>query len=193
MTSPEPPGTERPDATVDRLITRVGNGDESAFNQLHDTVSAALFLIVLRVLRDRSQTQEVVQEVLLEIWGKAHRFEAAKGTAMAWIATMAHRRAVDRVRTERAAAERDRRARLLDHAPAFDDVSEQVEHRLRHEQVRDCLRSLTDLQRQAVELTYYQGLSGQELADRLNLPLGTAKSRVRDALLRLRTFMEDST
>ncbi|MER8104869.1 sigma-70 family RNA polymerase sigma factor [Kitasatospora sp. NPDC094016] len=183
----------RAEAAVEDLVTRVGHGDESAFNLLHDAVSAALFLIVLRVVRDRAQTQEVVQEVLLEIWDKAHRFEPARGTAMAWIATVAHRRAVDRVRTARAAAERDLRARLLDHVPDFDDVSEQVEHRLRHEQIRDCLLALTDLQRQAVDMVYFQGLSCQEFTDRLNLPLGTAKSRVRDALLRLRTCMEDGT
>ncbi|MFJ9690924.1 ECF RNA polymerase sigma factor SigK [Kitasatospora sp. NPDC101183] len=193
MTFPHPPEPARTEAAVEDLVLRVGHGDESAFNLLHDTVSAALFLIVLRVVRDRAQTQEVVQEVLLEIWDKAHRFEPARGSAMAWIATVAHRRAVDRVRTARAATERDLRALLLDHAPDFDHVSEQVEHRLRHEQVRDCLQALTDLQRQAVDLVYYQGLSGQELADRLNLPLGTAKSRVRDALLRLRKCMQDGT
>ncbi|MFE0460257.1 ECF RNA polymerase sigma factor SigK [Kitasatospora sp. NPDC058965] len=181
----------QPDATVEQLIIRVGSGDEHAFDLLHDAVSRSLFLIVGRVVRDRGQTEEVVQEVLLEIWDKAHRFQPARGTGMAWLATVAHRRAVDRVRTVRAAAERDLRAGLLEHGPAFDDVSEQVEDRLRHEQVRCCLQALTDRQRQAVVLAYYHGCSYQEVAERLNLPLGTAKSRVRDGLLRLRSCLEE--
>lgn len=175
------------------MIIRVADGDPAAFNLLHDAVGAALFLIVLRVVRDRGHTQEVVQEVLLEIWGKAHRFQPARGSAMAWIATIAHRRAVDRVRTVRAAVDRDLRAAVLDHNTPFDHVSEQVEQRLGHQQVRDCLQQLTALQRQAVVMAYYHGLSHQEIAELLRVPLGTAKSRVRDGLTRLRAFMDGDT
>lgn len=186
-TAPEPAPA---DATVEQLVVRVAEGDMDAFALLHDAISAALFLIVLRVVRDRAQTQEVVQEVLLEIWDKAHLFRLERGSAMAWIATMANRRAIDRVRTVSAAADRELRAGLLDHITAFDDVSEQVEHRLRHEQVRCCLRTLTELQRQTVVLAYYQGRTCQEIADLLELPLGTVKSRLRDGLLRLRRCLE---
>ncbi|WP_369184932.1 ECF RNA polymerase sigma factor SigK [Streptomyces sp. Y1] len=189
MTSQTPPGPAG--ATIEALIVRVAHGDTAAFTLLHDAVGATLFLIVLRVVRDRGHTQEVVQEVLLEIWGKAHRFQPARGSAMAWIATMAHRRAVDRVRTVRAAADRDLRAALLDHHTPFDHVSEQVARRLEHQWVRDCLQEITDLQRQAVVMVYYHGLSHQEMADLLQVPLGTAKSRVRDALLHLRARMGD--
>ncbi|MFJ8473649.1 sigma-70 family RNA polymerase sigma factor [Kitasatospora sp. NPDC094011] len=156
-------------------------------------MGAALFLIVLRVVHDRGHTQDVVQEVLLEIWAKARDFRPDRGRAMAWIATMAHRRAVDRVRTVRAAADRDLRAALLDHHVPFDHVSEHVEHRLAHQRVRDCLQLLTGLQRQALVLTYYHGLSHQEVAALLDVPLSTAKSRVRDALLRLRSCLKEDT
>ncbi|MFJ7244411.1 sigma-70 family RNA polymerase sigma factor [Kitasatospora sp. NPDC098652] len=181
------------DVAVEQLLMRVAGGDPRAFDQLHDAIGAALFLIVLRVVRDRGHTQDVVQEVLLEIWRKAHHFQPARGTAMAWIATIAHRRAVDRVRTERAAHERDLRAALLERPVPVEDISEQIEHLLALQRVRDGLDALTDLQRQAVVLAYYHDCSHQEIADLLRLPLGTAKSRVRDALLRLRMLLHNDS
>ncbi|MFJ7281021.1 sigma factor [Kitasatospora sp. NPDC098663] len=103
---------------------RVADGDPRAFDQLHDAIGAALFLIVLRVVRDRGHTQDVVQEVLLEIWRKAHHFQPARGTARVWIAIIARRRAIDRVRTGRAVHERDLRAALLERPAPVDHISE---------------------------------------------------------------------
>jgi RNA polymerase sigma-70 factor (ECF subfamily) len=144
---------------------------------------------VLKVLRDPAQSEEVAQEVMVEVWRHAARYRPEQGSVMAWVMTMAHRRAVDRVRSEQAATERDRRTALRAHAPAYDQVSEEVTARLESEQVRRCLRSLTELQRQAVTLAYYQGYTYREVATSLEAPLGTVKTRLRDGLIRLRDCM----
>lgn len=142
--------------------------------------------VVRAVLRDRAQSEEVTQDVLVEVWRTAPRFEAARGTAINWVLTLAHRRAVDRVRFAEATAARDHRAALLDRLPEYDEVTEQVEIRLEREQVRRCLRTLTELQRQSVTLAYYRGLTYREVAAQLSVPLGTVKTRLRDGLIRLR-------
>jgi RNA polymerase sigma-70 factor, ECF subfamily len=128
----------------------------------------------------------VTQEVLIEVWRTAARFQPSRGSAMTWILTLAHRRAVDRVRSAQAATDRERRAALLEQTPAYDEVTEQVEARLEREQVRRCLRGLTELQRQSVTLAYYRGLAYREVAELLAVPLGTVKTRLRDGLIRLR-------
>ncbi|OEU94131.1 RNA polymerase subunit sigma, partial [Streptomyces abyssalis] len=116
----------------------------------------------------------------------AAHFRPDKGSAMAWVMTFAHRRAVDRVRSAQAAADREERAALLDRTPAYDEVTEAVESRLEREQVRRCMRTLTELQRESVTLAYYRGLTYREVAELLTQPLGTVKTRLRDGLIRLR-------
>ncbi len=125
----------------------------------------------------------------MEVWRTAARFEPARGSAMAWIMTLAHRRAVDRVRSAQSASDREERAALLNRTPAFDEVTEQVEARLEREQVRRCMQGLTELQRQSVTLAYYRGRTYREVAELLQLPLGTVKTRLRDGLIRLRDCM----
>lgn len=142
--------------------------------------------LVRSVLRDPAQSEEVAQEVLVEVWQTAARFQPGKGSVMTWVTMLAHRRAVDRVRSAQAATDREHRAALLDRTPAFDEVSEQVEARLEREQVRRCMRALTELQRQSVTLAYYHGLTYREVAELLAAPLGTVKTRLRDGLIRLR-------
>lgn len=138
------------------------------------------------MLRDHAQSEEVAQEVLVEVWRTAPRYRSDRGTAINWILTLAHRRAIDRVRSVEAAAARDSKAALLARTPEFDEVTEQVEARLEREQVRRCLRTLTEIQRQAVTLAYYRGLTYRQVAEALTLPLGTVKTRLRDGLIRLR-------
>ncbi|GLF99203.1 sigma-70 family RNA polymerase sigma factor [Streptomyces yaizuensis] len=168
------------------LLREVALGDQDAFAALYDAVAGSVFGVVRAVLRDRAQSEEVAQEVLVEIWRTAPRYRPERGTAVNWILTLAHRRAVDRVRSAEAAAARDHRAALLDRSPAYDEVAEQVETRLEREQVRRCLRTLTALQRQSVTLAYYRGLTYRQVAEQLALPLGTVKTRMRDGLIRLR-------
>ena len=137
-------------------------------------------------MRDPAQSEEVAQEVLIEVWECAARFDARKGSALAWIMTLAHRRAVDRVRSARAGADREVAAGLRERGPAFDEVAEQVERRMEREQVRRCLEQLTDLQRESVALAYYRGCTYRQTAEVLDVALGTVKTRLRDGLIRLR-------
>ncbi|USQ85255.1 sigma-70 family RNA polymerase sigma factor [Streptomyces phaeoluteigriseus] len=171
---------------LQELLSRVALGDEKAFAMVYDAVAGSVLGVARAVLRDQAQSEEVAQEVLVEVWRTAPRFRSDRGTAINWILTLAHRRAVDRVRSAEAAAVRDHRAALLDRTPEYDEVTEQVEARLEREQVRRCLRTLTDIQRQAVTLAYYRGLTYREVAEALTLPLGTVKTRLRDGLIRLR-------
>ncbi|MFJ9626899.1 ECF RNA polymerase sigma factor SigK [Streptomyces sp. NPDC091280] len=168
------------------LVGRVALGDEDAFAGVYDVVAGPVLGVVRSVLRDLAQSEEVTQEVLVEVWRTAPRYRSDRGTAINWILTLAHRRAIDRVRSVDAAAARDHKAALLDRLPEYDEVAEHVEARLEREQVRRCLRTLTELQRQAVTLAYYRGLTYREVAEALALPLGTVKTRLRDGLIRLR-------
>ncbi|MFJ3719807.1 sigma-70 family RNA polymerase sigma factor [Streptomyces sp. NPDC090057] len=171
---------------LQELMGRVALGDEDAFASVYDAVAGPVLGVVQAVLRDPAQSEEVAQEVLVEVWRTAPRYRPDIGTARNWVLTLAHRRAVDRVRSVEAAAARDHRAALLARTPEFDEVTEQVEARLEREQVRRCLRTLTEIQRQAVTLAYYRGLTYRQVAEALTLPLGTAKTRLRDGLIRLR-------
>ncbi|MFD3374870.1 MULTISPECIES: sigma-70 family RNA polymerase sigma factor [unclassified Streptomyces] len=171
---------------LQELVGRVALGEEAAFASVYDRVVSSVLGVVRAVLRDQAQSEEVAQEVLVEVWRTAPRYRPDRGTAINWILTLAHRRAVDRVRSAEAASARDHKAALLDHTPEYDEVAEQVEARLEREQVRRCLRTLTDIQRQAVTLAYYRGLTYRQVAEVLTLPLGTVKTRLRDGLIRLR-------
>ncbi|MEU9136581.1 sigma-70 family RNA polymerase sigma factor [Streptomyces sp. NPDC048404] len=168
------------------LMARVARGDQDAFASLYDVVAGPVLGIVSKVLRDRAQSEEVAQEVLVEVWRTAARYRPERGSVMNWVLTLTHQRAVDRVRSVEASAAREQKAALLDRTPAFDEVTEQVEARLEREQVRRCLRTLTELQRESVTLAYYRGLTYREVAELLAAPLGTVKTRLRDGLIRLR-------
>jgi RNA polymerase sigma-70 factor (ECF subfamily) len=128
----------------------------------------------------------VTQEVLVDLWRTATSFDPARGSATTWVMTLAHRRAVDRVRSAQASTDRDTRAALLDHAPPFDVVAEAVEGRLEREQIARALGGLTDLQREAVTLAFYGGYTHVQISELLGVPLGTVKTRIRDGLIRMR-------
>ena len=169
---------------LEALICGVARGDPKSFEAVCARAGPAVFGVVRAVVRDPFQAEEVCQEVLLEIWCAAPRFEPGRGSAMAWVTTIAHRRAIDRVRSERRLAERQLRA--ASHEVAYDEVAEAVEARLDRRRVRHCLGSLTSLQRESVTLAYYGGYTLREVAVLLGVPEGTAKTRMRDGLIRLR-------
>lgn len=148
---------ERSAPDLPGIMEHVARGDQDAFAALYDVIAGPVHGIVVKVLRDRAQSEEVTQEVLIEVWRQAPRYRPDKGTVMTWVLTIAHRRAVDRVRSAQAATAREQDTAAREHARPYDEVSEQVEIRLEGEQVRRCVRGLTELQRQAVSLAYYGG------------------------------------
>jgi RNA polymerase sigma-70 factor (ECF subfamily) len=177
------------DPTVEQLLAAVAVGDDAGFEALYDRTSSRVFGLVRRVLRDVAQAEEVTQEVYLEVWRSAPAFDASRGRGETWILTIAHRRAVDRVRAAQSSTDRELRAARRDVERDFDVVSETVEAHLDVEEVRAALGTLSELQRQAVQLAYYGGYTHSEVAALLGVPLGTVKTRIRDGLIRLRDVM----
>ncbi|TYL54392.1 sigma-70 family RNA polymerase sigma factor [Agromyces mariniharenae] len=187
----DPSPASRP--TVDALLGRVGRGDRDAFGELYDETSPRVFGLVRRLVVDPAQAEEVTQDVYLEIWQNASRFDAAKGSAVGWLFTIAHRRAVDRIRSAQAAHDRDLRVGARDLDVPVDTVAEAAETSIEHERVRGALGELTEVQRECVALAYYGGLTQAEIAERLDVPLGTVKTRLRDGMIRLRNALGVTT
>ncbi|HWK78268.1 ECF RNA polymerase sigma factor SigK [Microbacterium sp.] len=171
------------------LLVSVARGDQRAFAELYDLLSSRVFGLILRVLVNRAQSEEVLQEVFLEIWQSAGRFAPNKGQGRTWVLTMAHRRAVDRVRASQSSTDRDVRAGIRDVAVSHDSVAEQVELSIEGERVVTALRTLPEPQREAIVLSYYGGYSQSEISVLIGAPLGTVKTRMRDGLSRLRNEM----
>jgi RNA polymerase sigma-70 factor, ECF subfamily len=171
---------------AEALLRSVARGDEAAFGRLYDLVIVRVYGLVRRVVRDPAQAEEVAQEIMVEVWRTASRFDPAKGSATAWIFTIAHRRAVDRVRSEQAATDRIRRLTPEATQTAHDEVVDEATSHLERMQVRRCLRDLTELQREAITLAYYGGYTYGEVAQLLGAALPTIKTRMRDGLIRLR-------
>lgn len=171
------------------LILRVADGDDAAFGELYDLLSSRVFGLILRVLVDRAQSEEVLQEVFLEVWQSAQAFAPNRGQGRSWILTIAHRRAVDRVRSAQAAGDRDVRVGLRDLNTPAASVDEQVEMRIESRRVARALQALPEPQREALTLAYFGGYSQSEIAALTATPLGTIKTRMRDGLSRLRTEM----
>jgi RNA polymerase sigma-70 factor (ECF subfamily) len=175
-----------PVVTDEDLLGLVARGDRTAFAELYDRTAPRVFGLVKRLLRDHAQSEEVTQEIFLEIWTTATRYDHGKGSAVAWMLTMAHRRAVDRIRASQASRDRDVRIGIRDLAPAYDSVVESVEVVIETERVKQAMERLTQLQRQAVQLAYFGGYSHSEVASMLSVPIGTVKTRLRDGMIRLR-------
>lgn len=177
-------------ARLAELMHRVGAGDAEAFGELYDAVSPLVYGTAVKVLRDPDHASEVAQEVLVEIWRAAARFDPVGGSVTAWVATIAHRRAVDRVRSVQSQRERDQRASIQQYSPPRDSVAEEAERNLEQQRVLDCLGTLSELQRTAVYSAYYDGFTYREVAERAGAALPTVKSRIRDGLKRLRKCLE---
>ena len=173
-------------ATKETLLAQIAGGDQAAFGALYDEISPRVFGLIRRLLVDHAQSEEVTQEVFLEIWQNASRYEPSKGGASTWILTMAHRRAIDRIRSSQSGRDRDVKIGIRDYVSDYDNVADTVETTIEHERVKEAMSQLTELQRQAVTLAYYGGFSHSEVATMLSVPIGTVKTRLRDGMIRLR-------
>lgn len=168
------------------LLRHCSRGEEAAFARLYDATAARVFGLVRRVVRDPSLAEEVTQEVYLDIWRQSARFDPSRGSALSWMMTIAHRSAVDRVRSVEASRRREIVHAAGSQEIAFDETTETAHASLDAQRVRRALDGLTPIQRSAVELAYFGGYTHAEVAGLLDLPLGTAKTRIRDGLIRLR-------
>jgi RNA polymerase sigma-70 factor (ECF subfamily) len=186
------PSVGEPDSVpITELLVRAGTGDRDAFTALYDSVVPRVFGLARRVVRDPAQAEEVAQEVMVEVWRSCPRFDPKLGSALAWIMAITHRRAVDRVRSEQASRRRAEYVGAREDTVAPDPPAEAAERAEELNRVRAALDVLTDLQRQAVQLAYFEGYTYRQVAETLQIPLGTIKTRIRDALIRLRPALED--
>ncbi|WP_336632518.1 MULTISPECIES: ECF RNA polymerase sigma factor SigK [unclassified Microbacterium] len=171
------------------MLVRIAASDRDAFAQLYDMLSARVFGLILRVLVNRAQSEEVLQEVFLEVWQSASAFAPNKGQGRTWVMTIAHRRAVDRVRSSQSSSERDERVGLRDLHTPQEGVEDTVELRIESRRVARALDALPEPQREALTLAYFGGYSQSEISALTGAALGTVKTRMRDGLSRLRQEM----
>ena len=183
-------GPARLSSDLDALLRRVANGDRDAFAAVYDLTRTRVYGLVTRVLRDTGYSEETTQEIYLEVWRTASAYDSTRGSALAWLLTMAHRRAIDRVRSEQAGTQRESRYGAANVDTPSDVVADSAIAGDERRRVTECLGALTDTQRECIELAYYGGLTYVEVSQRLAANLSTVKSRMRDALRGLRNCLD---
>lgn len=180
--------------TIQAQLRAAGRGDESAFAALYDSVAPRIYGLVLGILGDAHQSEQVAEEVFLQIWKTSSRFDPTRGSALSWIMTIAHRRAVDRVRATAAQRRRDVNGTVRSLNTPSDQIAEPAHATIEAAtRIRGTLAVLPPTQRQAVELAYFGGHTHHEVAQLLQIPLGTARTRIRDGLTRLRDHLTPIT
>lgn len=172
------------------LLERIACGDRVAFGQLFEQYRGQVHAVVVAVLRDQSQAQEVTQEVFLQVWQQASRFDPALSSAATWIRRLARCRAIDRVRVCENAGARDTRYTAANNTVDSDTVIEQVLHREENACLRKALQELRPLQRESIVLAYYAGMSTAEISEQLNTNCSTIKTRIRDGLINLTALLQ---
>ncbi|BDZ51537.1 hypothetical protein GCM10025867_37780 [Frondihabitans sucicola] len=178
--------------STDDFLARSASGDQVAFAALYDCTIPRVLGIITAVLRDPAQSEEVAQEVYLEVWQHAPRFDSAKGHATTVIFTLARRRAIDRVRASQASRDRDLTVGIRDREQPFDHVAETVETSLEYQRVRRAMERITPAQRRVIELVHDEYLDQAAVAERLGIKVGTVKTRLRDGLIALRRELTTS-
>lgn len=199
METPNAPNSEAPPTVSDSpaelsqrlsgLLARIAGGDQAAFAQFYQLTSRRVFGMARRVLIDPELSEDTTQEVFLQVWQNAGKFNPEMGSPLSWLMTISHRRAVDKVRSSQSATDREARYGASSQDVDHDSVSDEVDTRLEAEAVVRCLETLTDTQQESVRLAYYGGLTYREVAEKLNAAVPTIKSRIRDGLIRLKTCL----
>jgi RNA polymerase sigma-70 factor (ECF subfamily) len=185
-TAERPDGRESDAAQLVELMGLAARGHEDAFAELYDLTSRRIYAVIVRILRSPDHAAEVTQEVYVEVWRQSARYAQEKGSVLGWMTTMAHRRAVDRVRSVSSEVARDERYAVQGTQREVDHVWDGVEQKLDVERVRKGMASLTAIQREALTLAYFGGYTQSQVAQLWKLPLGTVKTRIRDGLIGLR-------
>ena len=199
METPTPSNSEASAAVTDSpaqvsqrlagLLGRIADGDQAAFAMFYQLTSRRVFGMARRVLIDPGLSEDATQEVFLQVWQNASKFDPEAGSALSWLMTISHRRAVDKVRSSQSSTDREARYGASSQDIDHDSVSDEVDSKLEAESVVRCLETLTDTQRESVRLAYYGGLTYREVAERLDTAVPTIKSRIRDGLIRLKTCL----
>lgn len=171
------------------LLTAIGGQDRDAFADFFDLTGARVYGLAVRIVRDPTLAEDITQEVFIQVWTSADRYNPAAGSPLGWLMTLAHRRSVDRIRSEQTTANRDRDYGYRQLGRDHDIVTEQVEQNFDEQAVSRCLDSLTDVQREVIGLAYYSARTYREVADHLGVALPTVKSRIRDGLIRLKNCL----
>jgi RNA polymerase sigma-70 factor, ECF subfamily len=191
--NPEATASAGTSADVNRrlgdLLAQIANGDQGAFAEFYELTSRRVFGMARRVLIDPELSEDTTQEVFIQVWQNAGKFNPEAGSPLAWLMTISHRRAVDKVRSSQSSTDREAKYGASSQEIDHDSVSDEVGSRLEAEAVVRCLDTLTETQQQSVRLAYYGGLTYREVAEKLNAAVPTIKSRIRDGLIRLKTCL----
>jgi RNA polymerase sigma-70 factor (ECF subfamily) len=171
------------------LIAGIAGGDQDCLARLYDRYSGAAMGLACRICGSRTLAEEVVQEAFMSIWQRPGSFDPGRGTAQAFLLGIVHHKAVDAIRREASRAKREEQLAADRESVVEHDVAEEAWLTLRRESVRKALKQLSDVQREALELAYLHGLTYSEVAARLDIPLGTAKTRMRDGMIKLRALL----
>ena len=169
-----------------RMLERMAAGDGDALRELYDIHARAVYSLAVRILRSQSDAEDIVQEVFVQAWRQATRYDASRGTVAGWLLMQAKSRSIDRLRARRARPEQSEEARVSEPVDASDAADIQIVRGEQAARVRQALEELPALQKTALELAYYEGLTHVEIAEQLEQPLGTVKTRIRQGLLKLR-------
>lgn len=172
--------------TDEDLLVATARGDTTAFEQLYDRYSPRVYGLVKRIVRDPTLSQDTTQVVMTELWRTAARFDPDRGAAATWILTLAHRRAIDMVRREQSSRDRIQKVGRTQVERPADTIAEGVVMADEHAEVRAAMEHLTELQREAIQMAWFDGYTYREVASALGVPLGTIKTRMRDGMIRLR-------
>ncbi|WP_245532375.1 ECF RNA polymerase sigma factor SigK [Acaricomes phytoseiuli] len=172
-------------ASLEELLAGVSRGGQAEFTSFYERTASRVYGLARRVVIDPALSQDVAQEVFAQVWEQAVRYRAEQGSALSWLMTITHRRAVDKVRSQQRAVDREQAYLDGEYRPQRNLVADAVEDRVESQQLRSCLEELTGMQRQSLQLAYFDGLTYREVAEKLEAGLPAVKARIRDGLIKL--------